>query len=153
MLSPIATSSRPSVPASTTRRTSPPRGSMRTMRPVASTMPVNIGISREESQPEIRAAGRLFNQRHRRRVGERGQGGKKRHRLRGVAEQFRREIEQELVGETGREKGAAEERAGLDLQLVDFAARELGKQCLEIEPPVGAIDAEPFDARETVVGR
>src|SRR6185369_895806 len=135
-----------------------PSGSTLTIRPTALTMPVNM--RRLSSPPTARAVTDASPRRGRSRVvcqGRRAQQQaqvvadasdvderetecvveprerRKRGEAATVAEQLRRDVDEQLVDETGGEQRCVELLAGLDVQLVDLAPAEVGDHRREVD--------------------
>ena len=150
MLSPTATSATSRMPMSTAMRRPSPFVSVAAMRPTACTIPVNIRSSfghdaRQHAQ--IIADARHVVERQRDAIGQPRQAVPELGDApRRIAQQARREVEQELVDHARREQRAVELAARLDVQLVDAARAQLPHQRDEIDAAIGIRQHQHLDA-------
>ena len=122
------------------------------MRPIACTMPVNIVRSslRQHARDHAQVVADALARRATRRASRAASDAQRRlaleHAARRVAEQRRREVEQQLVDEPRVEQRAVELRAGLDVQFVDAAPRERVHQRRQVDAaaarPAAASDVD-----------
>src|SRR5690348_14904072 len=154
MLSPIATSEKSSPGASMANRKSPPRGSLRASVPTASMSPVNIAflekcaakdgrflifairmialINPKQQQPVLTDAA-LIDYTQGVPLHHAFQRPQRQRRTRAVAQQHRRNIEQQFVHQPGFEQRATQARPGFHLQLVHLLLCEQSHDRMQIE--------------------